>query len=95
MRALSAALGKPLPYDTLAAVRARMAEIAPHLDRLDAVTPAAWGSFGADRKLNRAPFASPVANFYMTDPISRASLTMAACTAAFATTDQPRRAADA
>ncbi len=95
VRALSAALGKPLPYDTLAAVRARMAEIAPHLDRLDAVTPAAWGSFGADRKLNRAPFASPVANFYMTDPISRASPTMAACTAAFATADPARRAADA
>ncbi len=50
-----------------------MAEIAPHFDRLDAVTPAAWGPFGAARKLNRAPFASPIANFYMTDPIGRAS----------------------
>ena len=95
VRALSAALGKPLPYDNLAGVRARMAEIAPHFDRLDEVTPAAWGPFGTERKLNRAPFASLVANFYMTDPISRASPTMAACTAAFATAEQPRRAADA
>jgi NADH-quinone oxidoreductase subunit G len=29
--------------------------------------------------LSDAPFASPVANYYQTDPISRASPTMAAC----------------
>ena len=28
-----------------------------------------------------APFVSPIANFYMTDPISRASKTMADCIA--------------
>ena len=30
--------------------------------------------------MDAAPFVSPVRNFYMTDPISRASLTMAECT---------------
>ena len=30
------------------------------------------------------PFASVIGNFYMTDPISRASATMAECSAAFA-----------
>ena len=30
--------------------------------------------------MSDAPFANPVANFYMTDPISRASVTMARCT---------------
>ncbi|MFQ5958271.1 MAG: NADH-quinone oxidoreductase subunit NuoG [Alphaproteobacteria bacterium] len=85
VRALSAVLGEALPYDTLDEVRARMAEIAPHLAEVDAVTPAAWGPFGAAGQMEPAPFASPITNFYMTDPISRASPTMAACTAAFIT----------
>ena len=84
IRALSAALGKRLPYDTHGEVRARMVEIAPHFDRIDAVTPARWGRFGAAGKMDQAPFASPIANFYMTDPISRASRTMAECATAFA-----------
>jgi hypothetical protein len=29
--------------------------------------------------MNSDPFVSPIANFYMTDPISRASETMAQC----------------
>ena len=84
VRALSTVLGKPLPYKSLREVRARIAKIAPHLGRIDAVTPAEWGAFGAAGKTDPAPFASPIADFYMTDPISRASRTMAECTAAFA-----------
>ena len=95
VRALSAALGKPLPYDTLAEVRTRMGEIAPHFHHVDDVAPAAWGKFGASGKMRRAAFASPVANFYMTDPISRASHTMAECTEAFAAASVLPSAADA
>ncbi len=84
VRALSTVLGKPLPYKSLREVRARIAKIAPHLGRIDALTPAEWGAFGAAGKTDPAPFASPIADFYMTDPISRASRTMAECTAAFA-----------
>jgi NADH-quinone oxidoreductase subunit G len=47
------------------------------------VEPAAWGGFGKDGPLDSAPFRSPIENFYMTDPISRASETMAECTAVF------------
>ena len=83
LRALSAVLGKPLPYDTLGALRERMAEVAPSFAEVDAVTPAAWGPFGVAGAIDPAPFANPVSNFYMTDPISRASPTMAECTAAF------------
>ena len=44
--------------------------------------PAAWGPFGtAGRDARDAPFKSPIANFYMTGPISRASQTMADCMA--------------
>jgi NADH-quinone oxidoreductase subunit G len=56
---------------------------------LNAVEPAEWKDFGAKagaaQSLGRqdGPFASPIANYYMTDPISRASITMAECTEAF------------
>jgi NADH-quinone oxidoreductase subunit G len=83
VRALSDVLGHTLPYNNIAAVRARMAEIAPQLGETDTVKPAAWADFGAAGNLGDAPFASPVGNFYMTDPISRASQTMAACTETF------------
>ena len=80
LRALSGRLGCTLPYDDLGAVRARMIAINPNFDNPDAVAPAPWGEFGAAGAMDAAPFASPIANFYMTDPISRASETMAACT---------------
>jgi NADH-quinone oxidoreductase subunit G len=83
LRALSEALGKKLPLDTLSQVRARMAEIAPHLAEIDVVQPAAWQEtgFGRAGKLLASGFASPIADFYRTDVISRASLTMAECSA--------------
>ncbi len=85
IRALSGVLGKPLAYNTLGELRARMAKVAPHFTATDEITPAAWGAFGAPGGVDAAAFESPVKNFYMTDPISRASATMAACTAAFVT----------
>jgi len=42
-----------------------------------------WGDFGTAGAMQASAFASPVTNFYMTDPISRASETMARCTAEF------------
>jgi len=53
--------------------------VAPVFSTVDAINPAEWQDFGAAGKLDAAPFASPVDNFYMTDPICRASQTMAAC----------------
>ena len=50
---------------------------------LDQQSPGAWGEFGKAGALTDAPFVSPIANFYMTDPISRASRTMAQCTDEF------------
>ena len=80
VRALSAALERTLPYDTLAALRQRIAERAPHLAELDRILPAAWDAFGAGRGgADEAPFTTPVPDFYRTCPISRASATMAAC----------------
>jgi NADH-quinone oxidoreductase subunit G len=86
LRALSDVLGKTLPYDNLAQVRARMAEAAPVLDQLDIVEASDWTGFGQAGSMDDAAFATPITNFYMTDPISRASATMAACTESFAGT---------
>lgn len=83
LRALSGALGKPLPYDTLQQVRKRLVEANPVFASIDRVVPAAWGAFGTAGAVTATPFTLPVENFYMTDPISRASITMAECTESF------------
>ena len=80
LRALSETLGAKLPYDDIAALRRRMEAANAAFARLDETAAAAWGSFGEDGPLDAVPFAYPVGNFYMTDPISRASETMAKCT---------------
>jgi NADH-quinone oxidoreductase subunit G len=85
LRALGEALGlvKGMPYGTLGELRRRMAGVNPVFEQLDTVEPGPWGAFGAKGALGAAPFAYPVANYYMTDPITRASVTMAECTEAF------------
>ena len=84
LRALSEVLGRKVPLDTIGQVRARMAELAPPLGAIDRVEPAIWGAFGQAGDLDRSPFTSPVADFYLTNPISRASAVMAECSRQFA-----------
>jgi NADH-quinone oxidoreductase subunit G len=60
-----------------------MIEACPALGAIDDQGPGEWGDFGVEGAIDSTPFESAVANFYMTDPISRASLTMAKCTAEF------------
>ncbi|KXZ47011.1 hypothetical protein GPECTOR_39g505 [Gonium pectorale] len=89
VRALSEVLGKRLPYDDHAAVRARLADIAPHFANINAVQTPVWlnGEYikGVEQLAKAAPvqagvpLASSIDNFYMTDAISRASRTMAKC----------------
>jgi NADH-quinone oxidoreductase subunit G len=81
IRALSEVLGKKLSYDSLEEVRTRLAAVSPVFSRIGQIVAAAWGAFGAAGALSDAPLASPISNFYQTDPISRASPTMAECTA--------------
>ena len=89
LRAASEALGVKLPYDDLAGVQARVAERGA--GRLDAPLGAGCadpgGPSGDPRALGTEPFVSPVADYYRTDPISRASPTMAACAAIAARPD--------
>jgi NADH-quinone oxidoreductase subunit G len=85
LRALSEALGNKLPYDTLPQLRAKLIEANRLFSRVDAQPdPAPFGAFGTEGPVQAAPFVSPIRNFYMTDPISRVSETMAKCTATYA-----------
>jgi NADH-quinone oxidoreductase subunit G len=85
LRALSEALGARLPFDSLAQLRAALAAAYPHLVAYDTIAPADAGALtalaAAGGALDRAPFVSPVADFYFTNPIARASRVMAECSA--------------
>jgi NADH-quinone oxidoreductase subunit G len=83
LRALSGALGRPLPFDSLAELRARMRAAHPVFAAIDRVMPAPWGPFGEEGPAEAAAFRYPIADFYRTDPISRASRTMAECSELF------------
>jgi len=81
LRALSERLGKTLPYDTLDQVRARLVAVNRTFAAIDQQAAGTWGVFGKAGALTDQPFVSPIVNFYMTCPISRASKTMAECMA--------------
>jgi NADH-quinone oxidoreductase subunit G len=85
LRALSDVLGRKLPYDSLSALRAALFKAYPHLQRIDTI---AAGDPADLQKLARlggtpgkAPFVSPIEDFYLTNPITRASAIMAECSA--------------
>ncbi|HCS71390.1 MAG TPA: NADH-quinone oxidoreductase subunit G, partial [Rhodospirillaceae bacterium] len=79
IRALSDTLNATLPYTTLADVRRGLVKANPVFQGIDDIQAAPWGEFGTTGEVSGA-FTYPIANFYMTDPISRASATMAECT---------------
>jgi NADH-quinone oxidoreductase subunit G len=84
-RALSALLGSALPYDTLAQLRAKLFADYPHLASIgttvaaDASVVTTLAKTGG--KPGTAPFVSAVVDFYLTNPITRASKIMAQCSA--------------
>ncbi len=91
LRALSDALGAKLPYDTLNQLRARLAKASPVFAELETAHPAATlGALGKAGNVDPAAFVSPIDNYYMTDPISRASATMAECTRVYVKGEAPR-----
>ena len=79
LRALSAELNATLPFDSLHELREKMVKYKPSLGRVNQIMPSDWGLFGKDGPMTEGDFINAIDNFFMTDPISRASLTMAAC----------------
>ncbi|MBE7219313.1 MAG: molybdopterin-dependent oxidoreductase, partial [Caulobacteraceae bacterium] len=101
LRALSAELGRTLPYDTVDQLRTRMIEDHPTFGQVG-YAPGASTAAGFDLKaafsgggeVSDAPFKSPVKDYYLTNPIARASVTMAECSAVVANAGRPLMAAE-
>jgi NADH-quinone oxidoreductase subunit G len=81
VRALSAALGQTLPFDTAQQLRAAMFVAHPHLALLDLIDPADSAAIdhlaSQPAKPGKERFGQAVADFYLTNPIARASPIMA------------------
>jgi NADH-quinone oxidoreductase subunit G len=85
LRALSEVIGSKLPYDSLAQLRGALFKAFPHLQRIGKITP---GDPEDIRRLatrsgsmEKMPLRSPIDDFYLTNPIARASAVMAECSA--------------
>jgi len=96
-RALSDVAGRRLPYDDLDGVRRAIIAEAPHFAARDVAPaqkgadPAIWNAIGKSGPVDKQrPLSSPIVDFYLTNPIARASETMAECSRLFV---QPSRLA--
>ncbi|MEX2128774.1 MAG: NADH-quinone oxidoreductase subunit NuoG [Xanthobacteraceae bacterium] len=85
LRALSDALGARLRYDSLPELRRALFEKHPNLALIDEITLADASDVrklaARAGKIDKAPFRAAIADFYLTNPITRASATMAECSA--------------
>jgi NADH-quinone oxidoreductase subunit G len=85
LRALSGVLGHTLPYDSLPQLRQTLFAAHPHFMRLDQIAAGDAADIQKLAKLggaaDKAPLRSSVPEFYLTNPIARASATMAECSA--------------
>jgi NADH-quinone oxidoreductase subunit G len=85
LRALSEPLGAKLPYDSLGGLRRALFAERPQLARIGQVMPSGAADIRALAKLegavDKSPFRSVIDDFYLTNPIARASAVMAECSA--------------
>lgn len=83
LRALSEVVGRRLAYDSLAALRQAIVKAVPHLGRVDLIAPADAAAVttlaARGGAIDKAPFKPALEDFYLTNPIARASATMAEC----------------
>jgi len=83
--ALAEEAGAGIGFQTIQELRAAMYKIAPQLAALDQVAKADASGLNELSQVSGAPgsaaFASPVKDFYLTNPIARASAIMAECSA--------------
>ena len=85
IRALSAVLGRPLPFDSLQELRAKMYAACPHLALLDLVEPAEAAPIeklaGKPAKPGKDRFGLVIEDYYLSNPVARASAIMASLSA--------------
>ena len=75
LRALSAEIGATFAWDSLAQLRARIVAAHPHLGRIDEVADNGWTALPR-ASLGNAAFGLAVTDYYLTNPIARASALM-------------------
>ena len=76
LRALSAEIGKTLPYESLAGLRRALVAAHPHLGAVDEVAEKVLTPIKAS-KMGKATFRNAIKDFYLTNPIARSSALMA------------------
>ncbi|MFK7938961.1 MAG: NADH-quinone oxidoreductase subunit NuoG [Roseovarius sp.] len=76
LRALSGEMGAALAFDTLAQLRQALVAAAPHLAQIDEVPENTW-TLVDEVELTGAHMAQAITDFYLTNPIARASELMA------------------
>jgi NADH-quinone oxidoreductase subunit G len=76
LRALSAEAGATQPWDSLVQLRQALVSEVPHLAQIDEVLENNWTAEPAG-KLGNASFKNAISDFYLTNPIARASELMA------------------
>ncbi|WP_028002976.1 NADH-quinone oxidoreductase subunit NuoG [Sinorhizobium meliloti] len=85
IRALSDVLGRKLPFDSLGELRAKLYAAHPHFAAVDEIAAGSSDEIAALAQkagaMAKSVFASPVKDFYLTNPIARASAVMAECSA--------------
>ncbi|MBN8953903.1 NADH-quinone oxidoreductase subunit NuoG [Rhizobium sp. 60-20] len=85
IRAISDVLGKKLPFDSLRELRAKLYAAFPHFAGIDEIAEGDSAQIAAVAKkagaMGKSAFASPIKDFYLTNPITRASAVMAECSA--------------
>ena len=93
LRALSAVLGRTLPFDSLAELRRAMVAEVPHLGRIDQVPENAWTPLPRG-DMSDGVLATGVRSHYLANPIMRASEVMAELTRLASLGPRPALAAE-
>ena len=76
LRALSGEVGRVLPYDSLAQLRSSLIEAHPHLAAIDEVAENEWTPLALSN-MGEGDFVTALRDFYLSNPIARASSLMA------------------
>jgi len=89
VRALADVLGIRLPYDTLDALRARIGTEWPQLAH-EGLVPASWEAARLSADAPSGPVKQAIGSYYQSNPILRASPTMARCVAEISNGESPQ-----
>ena len=89
LRAMSEVIGKTLPFDSLGILRQKLYEEFPVLAGIDLIQASPLDLEELDleelvklgKSVDKTPFKTTVSDYYLTNPVARASQTMAECSA--------------